>query len=602
MGSPRPSQDSFKVEPYEQVDPYETSQIRGRDVIRGAGEEGDTRRQTQTRPENLDSRQSVSQQGADDMPEFEYKPLEHVPNRPSIRLVTLQPGQHDDMIKVELTHTALAENPRYEALSYTWGDIQNQECVHVDGKRFSIRRDLYRALKHFRHETETCVLWIDAICINQEDNVEKSWQVKLMADIYRRAWLVLVWLGFIDNFDPPDRLPLSSGNQYISDLELDHLCDRPYWGRLWIVQEVCAAVDIDIHWEVRLKTGNTRIPRSVNWETFFEDLLDSRNPSDAVKLARQRECRYKGTFLLPSLIQSSSFRLCERPHDKIYGFVGIAQDCEDGGFPVDYEKSLWELYEDTIRFFYNSVDFDGPKMIMGFSHLVSEVLGDPPAFKHVHSEDCAQCNGHIEDGGYLFEVEGVNGGEVSILGPTYDELTANPPTVRAWNLEVRRRTRTEGGARIRAENDKFITSLLTLEDSQMPGTAAFIDSFGWATTERHEMPALLRYCIASKVFLNDRQHWRSSDYRLFAASDGTIGLAHVSIDIGDEIFHFRDSEIAAVVRKEENEILRVIGKAFLAKQQHTEQIPGWGALDMNKTTDLYLDIVALRNLTLKPSI
>lgn len=104
------------------------------------------------------------------------------------------------------------------------------------------------------------------------------------------------------------------------------------------------------------------------------------------------------------------------------------------------------------------------------------------------------------------------------------------------------------------------------------------------------------------MFLNDRQHWSSSDYRLFSTKNGSIGLVHVSVDIRDEIFHFWDSEVLAVVRKEETGTLRVIAKAFLATLPHTAQTPPWAGLNMNKTTDMYLNIVALRNLTLKPSI
>jgi hypothetical protein len=510
------------------------------------------------------------------------------------------------MIKLELTHTAFAEKPRYEALSYTWGGTQDQEYVHVNGKRFSIRQNLYRALQHFRHGTETRILWIDAICINQEDNGEKSWQVKLMADIYRRARRVLVWLGVMSEPVSLSIPTTSPARQIAVEQEQKELCQQPYWSRVWIVQEVGAAVDIDIHWDAMssIGFGNTLRAISMSWDDFFKSLLDRSQTNQAIQLAQQREDRYGDAYLLPNLIESCSRCLCELPHDKIYGFVGIAHDCDDGSFPVDYAKSLWELYEDTIRFCYKSVDFKGPRSIVRFSHIVLGVLGDvgdPPAFKPVRSKGCAPCYGHIEDVSCLFKVEAVNGGEVSILGPTYDEFTGNPSAARAWNSEISRCTTTDVVARLRAENDTFMTSLLALEDSQMPGiVASIIDSFGWIANGRYE--GVRRYCIKPNVFLNDRQHWRSSDYRLFSTKNGSIGLVHVSVDIGDEIFHFWDSDVVAVVREEERGILRVIGKAFMAKQQHTAQNPasGLGGLNMNETTDLYLDIVALRNLTSSP--
>jgi hypothetical protein len=85
------------------------------------------------------------------------------------------------------------------------------------------------------------------------------------------------------------------------------------------------------------------------WDDFVRRLR--RNPVKAdmaLRLAEQREHRHGDSFLLANLVNVCQNSLCEEPRDKIYGFVGIAHDCQDASLPVDYSKSLFEVYEDVI--------------------------------------------------------------------------------------------------------------------------------------------------------------------------------------------------------------------------------------------------------------
>jgi hypothetical protein len=86
--------------------------------------------------------------------------------------------------------------PLFYALSYVWGDATKIHEIWIDGKRLAITRNLYLALRSMQSGgTGTIHLWADAICINQEDNVEKSSQIQLMRDIYHAASEVRIWLG-----------------------------------------------------------------------------------------------------------------------------------------------------------------------------------------------------------------------------------------------------------------------------------------------------------------------------------------------------------------------------------------------------------------------
>ena len=83
----------------------------------------------------------------------------------------------------------------YEALSYVWGSSETLCTIIVNGLRIRIGQNLYKALRQLRSRHRRKLLWIDALCINQRDDLEKSLQVSNMANIYSKAWQVIIWLG-----------------------------------------------------------------------------------------------------------------------------------------------------------------------------------------------------------------------------------------------------------------------------------------------------------------------------------------------------------------------------------------------------------------------
>lgn len=88
------------------------------------------------------------------------------------------------------------QNLHYEALSYEWGDPDSPKHeILLDGQPFIIRRNLWQALRCLRTEISARTLWVDAICINQEDVSERNHQVGMMGSIYSFASSVRVWLG-----------------------------------------------------------------------------------------------------------------------------------------------------------------------------------------------------------------------------------------------------------------------------------------------------------------------------------------------------------------------------------------------------------------------
>ncbi|OCK80109.1 HET-domain-containing protein [Lepidopterella palustris CBS 459.81] len=131
---------------------------------------------------------------------YEYRHL-HPQNR-EIRLLRLvsQEGRNGDsengpeIIQATLEHASLEDKPDYIALSYTWGDPNRTKPILLDGTPVEVTENLVAALRWLIRD-DISALWIDAVCINQRDNEEKSWQVQQMRDVYQRAKAVIIWLG-----------------------------------------------------------------------------------------------------------------------------------------------------------------------------------------------------------------------------------------------------------------------------------------------------------------------------------------------------------------------------------------------------------------------
>jgi hypothetical protein len=138
-----------------------------------------------------------------DSPEsmFRYSPL---PGPGSTRLLRLMAHpEENSCIECQLfdypLQTLGGGTHLYEALSYVWGDQKNLQSISVNQHDLPITRSLHAALLCLRDRILDRFIWVDAICINQGDMLEKGRQVQYMAEIYSRASRVIVWLGSVEN-------------------------------------------------------------------------------------------------------------------------------------------------------------------------------------------------------------------------------------------------------------------------------------------------------------------------------------------------------------------------------------------------------------------
>lgn len=178
--------------------------------------------------------------------------------------MVLLPGGPKKPIRCKLSTVPVRDAPCYEAISYVWGERRG--AILCDGKRLEVPLNLAHALIRFRHKTESCLLWADAVCINQNNITERGHQVQMMGDVFRKAERVLVWLGRDGEpsakkmFDivnacfplpPPHELRARIRQSMLQDRELTQHWNRffsnDWFERMWIVQEIGLASEATLY-------------------------------------------------------------------------------------------------------------------------------------------------------------------------------------------------------------------------------------------------------------------------------------------------------------------------------------------------------------------
>ena len=121
----------------------------------------------------------------------------------------------------------------------------------IDGHAFNVTANLHDALKILRPSlgSEVEPMWIDAICINQQDIAERNHQVRQMGKLYMKAGRVITWLGqadedsdrameYLASFSGARSRPKTPPQNEALGIAIARLMSRAYWNRVWIVQEV----------------------------------------------------------------------------------------------------------------------------------------------------------------------------------------------------------------------------------------------------------------------------------------------------------------------------------------------------------------------------
>jgi len=260
--------------------------------------------------------------------------------------------------------------PRYETISYVWGDTNKSDAIWVDGPsgptRLQVTQSLSTVLRYLRYPGQTRTLWIDALCLNQTDYEELSRQVPRMHDIYTLAWMNTLWLGTEDATsshalkalrylgeqivaEADTGLLFCSPNAvekqwYDPDFELPFpqdtwdsirtLLQRPWFSRLWVVQEIQPGAVV--------QCGFERVPVAKFTEAIYCLYSKAKLPHGFrphLEQATGTLARLPALAFTRLLHRAATFKACTDPRDKIYGLLGLAPHKFAAGIKVDYEKT-----------------------------------------------------------------------------------------------------------------------------------------------------------------------------------------------------------------------------------------------------------------------
>ncbi|KAF5592378.1 heterokaryon incompatibility 6 OR allele [Fusarium pseudocircinatum] len=303
-------------------------------------------------------------------------PYDKLPNTQSFRLLEIE-NDSNRSISCTLRLHPLETAPLYQALSYVWGPpaTTNGKSIRCNGHDFFVTENLYGALYRLREMGDCCLIWIDQICINQNDLQERCQQVSIMRDIYSKAQLVNAWLGVTDSpesarvagiisimasdswpgikntIDPVDDKTLESLGLPAQDpqawVAFNDMLALPYFSRVCIIQEIAVAKRYRILWGSIIIPDKTFLSSAGGW-LLIPRVLNNWLTAHAVRNALMVLSGNHQSKDWLDLVSRFVEHEASDPRDKIYAFIGLA---DQTGYDItaDYNKLFLEVYQDFVR-------------------------------------------------------------------------------------------------------------------------------------------------------------------------------------------------------------------------------------------------------------
>jgi hypothetical protein len=318
--------------------------------------------------------------------QYQYQPIEP---KYEIRIRILLPpaSPHESEIHCEIAAARFSDGPSYEAISYCWGAEAFPDKIHLSTGTLAVIENLAAGLRRLRLEDRSRRLWVDALCINQHGDEEKGHQVALMANIYRNAECVLVWLGegnqeahtgierirelassawkyglqYDDLFNKwqevesklaggPDAITaaLAQLSSQVKLHTINAFFTQDWFQRLWVVQEYVSAsrvefyngINVLTHQElslavvlvfVLLRLSNPTLEHKEDFEEIVMMILQ-RGSSHILKPLK-----------LLTLLRLYYRRLYTLDHDRIYALSALASADPGSELEVDYSVAVGEV-------------------------------------------------------------------------------------------------------------------------------------------------------------------------------------------------------------------------------------------------------------------
>lgn len=258
-----------------------------------------------------------------------------------VRIAVTEGNGSEETIRCITQVVPLSNSFDYEAVSYAWGcPIANDRRyrIELDGRAVLLPKNIWRFLRQYRDLRRNGWLWIDALSIDQDNLWERSHQVQRMAEIFGRAEQVVVWLGTAyAGSERAMEMLLSGKSWYGFREEFYHLCERPYWRRLWVCQELMSAR------QIVLMCGNSFLP----WDTFRSAQKVAPADDTLAKMMVDLTGGWShkaGRVSLGYLMRKSRHLCCADQRDRVYALANCA-----GGIRVDYKLGTTELAKSVLQ-------------------------------------------------------------------------------------------------------------------------------------------------------------------------------------------------------------------------------------------------------------
>lgn len=326
---------------------------------------------------------------------YEYRPA----TKREFRILVLDSGQLDDTVSATIVHSSLDDLPhlKYETISYAWGDASLRAHMLINNAVLEIPATAGAVLRQVRHKNKPRRLWIDAVCINQADLKERQQQVEYMRYIYTHSSRNIIYLGQSDNhtevalktvsailadltsqvqsysklqdllYNQDGSPAIESGHSKASPYDneaLQSLYDRPWFSRLWVVQEAALAPRNVCLW------GGYELPlfnllRAAVWYRYKNYRFEIIRDKSFVKAARFYDAVYYGATSRPfsgsreqrslaSYLDLSRHFESSVDSDKVFAMLGLLDNTtKHDDFWVlltpDYHKPPAMVFGDAFR-------------------------------------------------------------------------------------------------------------------------------------------------------------------------------------------------------------------------------------------------------------
>ncbi|CAI6332668.1 unnamed protein product [Periconia digitata] len=543
-------------------------------------------------------------------------------SKDQIRLISLHPASADVAatapIECDIEIVELSAKPEYEAVTYVWGTESASASVELAGRTVPISPTLHNALLRFRRPDRKRTLWIDQLCIKQDDLDEKMQQVRLMRTIYSSCTQCVVWMGEMrqnltladadaafqflrcmgevaqtgnqnidlpavirDNMDGMNRALMSVGSQ-----------ENQWWNRVWTVQEACLPKHRTIQWGPLTLPWTILDAASWTWTStvWGHDTLP-RETFEAlghimvhtIWLRHSRE----GSDSIFHEIHKWRFRQAKNSLDKVYGLLGI---CEPGRLPLtercDYSVSPAHMFATLTREMI--LDHGGLQPLTPYPRqdrsvttpdnpswavdLRSTALKDAPdMYYQIHGYYFYDANKHLgaidldrirsEMGQDVLTLDGVCVGTIERVEPGYrpsrnreDNFPNTEALLPAWyrtamlvegRRELSESTMYPGGGGRYTRKEAFLRLVLgdvmrnREQDFERDVSGPDLDDVEKMMEQKGaHVPYETRFTAYGMM----------ANQNLFMTSNGLMGIGHIDVRAGDEVWIFKGGKVPFAIR------------------------------------------------------